>query len=296
MRVGVAGLGRMGTVMVERMLAAGDEVVVWNRSREKVDLLVAKGAIPADTPADVTRAADVILTVVKDAPAVAAVYEGPDGLLSADCNGKLFVDISTVQAATHVELAAKVEAKGAHFLEAPVGGSILVAREGRLLCFAAGDPADIERARPIFERFCRRIERAGPVGAGARLKMAINLPLLVYWQALGEALAHLSDAGYDPEWIVDLLSESSGGPNVLKVRGPSIAKALRGEEVPVTANVETIRKDLDLMLREAKGRGVESPLVAQTLASFQKAKESGLAGMDCSAFPAYWIREGNRSA
>jgi 3-hydroxyisobutyrate dehydrogenase len=118
---------------------------------------------------------------------------------------------------------------------------------------------------------------------------------MIYWQALGEAVALTRDYGFDPSWLIDLFSESSGGPNVLKVRGPNIAKALAGEDVPLSVDVATMRKDLGLMLAEARASGNASPLVEQVFASFGRAEKAGFAGMDCSAFPAYWAREGNRA-
>jgi hypothetical protein len=150
-------------------------------------------------------------------------------------------------------------------VECPVGGSVKVASEGRLLGFAGGDAADVERALPVLEALCRRIDHAGPVGAGAALKLAINLPLLVYWQALGEAVSLTDGYGFDPNWLIELFSESSGGPNVLKVRGPNIAKALAGEDVPLSVDLSTMRKDLGLMLAEARAKGRASPPSSRSL-------------------------------
>jgi 3-hydroxyisobutyrate dehydrogenase len=202
--------------------------------------------------------------------------------------------MSTVRPATHARLGKAAQAAGGRFIECPVGGSVKVASEGRLLGFAGGEASDVDRARPVLEALCRRIDHAGPVGAGAALKLAINLPLLVYWQALGEAVSLTDGYGFDPNWLIELFSESSGGPNVLKVRGPNIVKALAGEDVPLSVDVSTMRKDLGLMLAEAKAKGNASPLVEQAFASFGRAEQAGFAGIDCSAFPAWWARQGNR--
>jgi 3-hydroxyisobutyrate dehydrogenase len=294
MRVGIAGLGKMGAVFADRMLGAGFDVTVWNRSPERVKDVAARGAKVAATPAELVGQCDVVLSIVLDDAAVTEVFEGKDGLLSADCSGKLFVEMSTVMPATHEAMAKKVEAAGGRFVECPVGGSTKVASEGNLLGIAGGDAGDVERAKEVLQHLCRRIDHAGPVGAGAALKLAINLPLLVYWQALGEAMALCEDHGFDPEWVIGLFAESSGGPNALKVRGPAIAKALGGDEVPITADVRTMSKDLRLMLEAAKAKGNPSPLVEQTLASYGRASEAGQANLDCSAFPAYWAREGRK--
>ncbi len=294
MRVGIAGLGKMGLVFAERMLGAGFDVAVWNRSPDKAKDIASRGAKVAATPAELVAQSDVVLSMVLDDAAVSEVFEGAEGMLSADCNGKLFIEMSTVMPGTHEALAKKVEAAGARFVECPVGGSTMVAREGNLLGIAGGEAADVERAKEVLQHLCRRIDHAGPIGAGAALKLAINLPLFVYWQALGEAVALCESYGFDPEWLIGMFAESSGGPNALKVRGTAIAKALSGSEVPVTADIKTLSKDLRLMLESARAKGNPSPLVEQTLASYERASEAGQAGLDCSAFPAFWAGDGRR--
>jgi 3-hydroxyisobutyrate dehydrogenase len=292
MRVGIAGLGKMGSVFAGRLIGAGHELAVWNRTPEKARAV--NGARFAASPAELSDLSDIVLTIVSDDAAVKEVYEGPSGLLSGNVSGKLFVEMSTVQPATHVALAKAVEAAGGRFIECPVGGSVKVASEGGLQGFAGGDASDIDRAREVLSALCRRVERVGPIGAGAALKLAINLPLLVYWQALGEAVALCDGFGLDPAFMVEMFSESSGGPNTLKVRGPAIVKALGGEDVPSAAPVDTMHKDLGLMLAIARANNVESPLVERVRASYERARAEGLGDMDCTAFPAYWAKRGNR--
>src|SRR5206468_6727934 len=128
---------------------------------------------------------------------------------------------------------------GASFVECPVGGSTGPARQGKLIGLMGAEPADGERAKPILEQLCRRLEYCGPVGSGAVMKLTINMPLMIYWQALGEALALCRPLGLDPARVMDLLSATSGGPNVLKVRGPAVAAMLKGASAgSVTFNVE----------------------------------------------------------
>jgi 3-hydroxyisobutyrate dehydrogenase len=118
--------------------------------------------------------------------------------LKGDIQGKLFIEMSTVRPQTEKQLAAKARALGAAFIDCPVGGTVGPAREGKLLGFVGGDADDVARARPLLEQMCRRVEHVGPVGSGASMKLAINLPLLVYWQALGEALLLCKPLGLDP--------------------------------------------------------------------------------------------------
>src|SRR5207248_7927549 len=147
---------------------------------------------------------------------------------------------------------AKVATRGAALIECPVGGTVGPAKEGKLFGFVGGAVSDVDRARPLLDELCRRVEHVGPVGAGASVKLAINLPLLVYYQALGEALSLCRPLGLDPARLMDIFADTSGGPNMLKPRGPVIAAALQGKETtPVTFDIDLIRKDLRTMIDEA---------------------------------------------
>ena len=291
MRIGVAGLGRMGTAIAERLKEVGHDLVVWNRSAEKTRLFADAGTEVASTPADLAGRAEVILTILTDAGAIETVYRGPSGVLSADLAGKLVIEMSTVQPETEAKLAAEVLPKGAAFVECPVGGTVGPARAGKLIGLAGGSEADFARAKPILDQLCRRLEHVGEVGAGASMKLAINLPLMVFYQALGEAYALTKHLGKDTGWMIDLFADSSGGPNVLKNRGPTIAKALSGEDLGAPAfDVDSIRKDLRTMLAEGKAKGFDLPLVARTLAVFDEAAQSGWGSRDGSALPGYWTQ------
>jgi len=291
MKVGVAGIGRMGAAIAERLLLQGHAVTVWNRTQTKAQALARHGASVADTPAQLATSADIILSILTDATAIAATYDGPAGLLSADVKGKLFVEMSTVRPATQQALAARVQARGAAMIDCPVGGTTGPAREGKLLGFVGGDVSDLNRARPILEQLCRRIEHVGPVGAGVSLKLAINLPLLVYWQAFGEALALCQPLGLDTARVVNIFADTSGGPNVLKSRGPTIAEALGGK-VPadVTFNIDSIRKDLATMIEEAQTLGYDLPLAARALECYDTASRAGLGDGDAVMLPVSWLK------
>ena len=288
MRIGVAGLGRMGAAIAARLLELGHPVAVWNRSAEKTKPLVEAGATAAATPAELAGAVDVVLTMLTDANAIETVYRGADGLLSAALAGKLVIDMSTVQPETEVRLAEEVRRAGASFVECPVGGTVMPARTGKLIGLAGGEAADVERARPILEGLCRRLEHVGPVGAGASMKLAINLPLLVFYQALGEAVTLCRHLGQDPKWLMEFFSDTSGGANVLKVRGPAIAEALAGGNPPAAFDIASIRKDLRTMVAEAGKRGATLPLAERTLAIYDDASRAGWDDRDGASLPAYW--------
>ena len=279
----------MGAAMAERLIAVGHEVHVWNRTPAKAKPLIAAGAKEAVAPSDLTARCDVVVTMLTNAKSLADVYEGPTGLLSGEAKGKLFIEMSTVQPHDEEALAVKVKAKGAKFVECPVGGTVGPAKTGQLLGVAGGSKEDYAAAEPVLKQLCRRVDLIGPVGAGMSLKLALNLPLLVYYQALGEALLLVRHIGLDNKWLMEFLAETSGGPNVLKGRGPAIATALGGGDTgPVTFDIELVMKDLHTMIDEGKRRGVTMPLVQKTLDIYEGAIKDGWAAKDAAWLPAYW--------
>ncbi len=291
MKIGIAGTGRMGSAVAGRLLELGHEVTVWNRTADKLRPLVEAGAKAAPTPAALASEAETVITLLTDASALAEVFHSPQGLLSGSVKSKLFIEMSTVRPETERELAAKVRACGAAFVECPVGGSTGPAREGKLFGFVGGEEADVARARPLLEKMCRRVEHVGPVGSGAAIKLAINLPLFVYWQALGEALSLARPLGLDPERLIGIFADTSATPNALKQRAPAIVAALQGKSSgAVTFDVDSIRKDLRTMVAQAGVLGVPMPVTERTLQCFDDAAKDGLGKSDCSEAPAHWVR------
>src|SRR5437867_8232663 len=254
----------MGAAIGQRLMSLGHELAVWNRTGEKTRPLAAGGARVAATPLQLAASSETIITILTDAGAIDAAYRGKDGLLSSNVSGRLFIEMSTVRPGTESALAADVRGKGAAMVECPVGGTVGPAKDGKLFGFVGGDAADFARARPLLEQMCRRIEHVGPVGAGASMKLAINLPLLVFWQAFGEALALCRSLGLDAARIVDIFADTSGGPNVLKGRGPVLAAALQGKDTgPITVDIDAMRKDLRTMVEEASALGTQLPVTSR---------------------------------
>ena len=296
MKIGIAGIGRMGAAIAQRLIGVGHEVTVWNRTAAKAQALAAAGAHVAATPAALARDAEIVISILTNAEAIEAAYHGANGLLSGEVRGKLFIDMSTVRPVTQKALAAKVAAKGAALIDCPVGGTVGPAKDGKLLGFVGGDSADVARAKPLLDQMCRRVEHVGPVGAGASMKLAINLPLLVYWQALGEALTLCQPLGLDPARLMDIFADTSGGPNVLKVRGSTIAAALQGKDIsPITFDVDSIRKDLATMIEEGEALGVTLPVTARALECFDEASREGLGAADGMRLPARWAKGGGKT-
>ena len=289
MRVGIAGLGKMGAAIAARLMDSGHQVSVWNRSPDKAKTLIDAGATLATSPAELAAGSDAIVTILTDAAAIDAVYHGPSGLLSRDVKDKLFIEMSTVQPDTQIALAGKVRGKGAAFVECPVGGTTGPARQGKLFGFAGATPAEFERAKPLLDQMCRRVEHCGDVGAGAGMKLAINLPLMIYWQALGEALAISRHLNIEPARMMDIIADTSGASTAVKNRGPNIASWLAGDDFgAVTFNLDDARKDIRTMIAEGQARGVDLPLIERTLACFDEVSAAGFGQGDGSGQAVYW--------
>jgi 3-hydroxyisobutyrate dehydrogenase len=295
MQIALAGTGKMGAAMARRLMASGHTVTVWNRTAARAQPLLDEGAVWAASPAALAASADIVLTMLIDEAALDEVYLGADGLLSSPVAGRLFIDMSTVSPAKPQQIGARVQAAGASFLECPVGGSVGPAKEGRLLGFVGGTAEDLARARPVLEALCRRIEHVGPLGAGATMKLTINLPLMVYWQTLSEALSLVQPLGLDPARVVDILADTSGGPNMLKVRGAAIAQALSGQAGPVSVDVATMRKDMRAMLAQGAELGARLPLTETALRTFEQAAAQGLDAADCTQLPVWWLKGAGRA-
>jgi 3-hydroxyisobutyrate dehydrogenase len=292
MKIGIAGLGKMGSAIAERLIECGHELVVWNRSPEKTAPLAARGATAAKSAAELAGQAEAIVTILFDAEAIDGVYRTPGGILAADLSGRLVLDMSTVRPETSIALATDVRGRSGAFVECPVGGSTGPARQGKLLGMVGGEAADVARAVPILDQLCRRHEHFGPVGSGARMKLAINLPLIVSYQALAEAFILCRPNGMEPVQLMEFFADSSGAPNVLKTRGPLIGKALAGDEVrPPAFDVDSICKDLRTMIAEAASLGAKLPLAEDTLKIFQDAAREGWGRKDGANLPAYWPRK-----
>ena len=295
MHIGIAGLGRMGAAIAARLIEVGHTISVWNRSAEKAGPLVAAGASVAASPAELARQVETVITILTDAAAIDAVYDSPSGLLSDELAGKLVIEMSTVRPEVEIALAEKVRARGAAFVECPVSGTFGPARQGQLIGVMGADAAAAARARPILEQLCRRLEHCGPVGAGTTMKFAINLPLMIYWQALGEALALCRPLGIDAGRLVELFAETSGGPNVLRNRGPVVARIIEsGDGGMIAFDIDGGAKDLRSILAEGKARALELPLAERTLACYEEAIQKGLGQQDLTGLSRYWSTRNSR--
>lgn len=274
--IGIAGTGRMGTAFATRLSGAGHQVLVWNRNASRCAGAVAAGARQVADLAGLARC-PVILTSLSDGAAVGEVL---DGLMQAGIRDSLLIEMSTLLPDEAEALAQKAAQAGAEFLHCPVGGTVAPALKGQLLGMAGGSAAAFGRARPVLDQLCRRVEYLGPAGNAARMKLAINLPLAIYWQTLGEALALLRGAGITPEMAISLIADSSAGPTVLKNRAQVVVDTLAGKDQPGTFDIAGLAKDLRLALELAREAGIALPLAQQGQGRYAQALAEGFGGFD----------------
>ena len=287
MRIGVAGIGKMGAAIAARLMEVGHDVVLWNRTPDKAKAI--SGATVVTTPAELAKTSEAVITILTVGAAIESVYNGPSGLLSGDVTGKLFIEMSTVPPKVETALLPKVKAKGADFVECPVGGSTMPARQGKLLGLLGGEADAAGRALPILDQLCRKVEHCGPVGAGSSMKLAINLPLMVAWQAYGEAFAIARDVGWTPKRLLDLFVESNGANNGLKMRADMIVAMMENRDPgPTTFNIADAVKDLRTMVDTGAAKGADMPATKAALASFEEANAKGFGGDDGARQPVYW--------
>jgi 3-hydroxyisobutyrate dehydrogenase len=199
--------------------------------------------------------------------------------------------MSTVRPDTMQSIGAAVLQQGAAFVECPVGGSTGPAKEGKLFGLVGGSKADVARAMPVLEQMCRRIEHVGDLGAGATMKLAVNLPLLVYWQALGEALTICKPLNLPADRLIDILSDTAGTPTAMKGRGAVIAQVLGGAPSGETAfGLNAARKDLATAVQFATSIHAELPVTASALACYEEAEATGLGDADATTIAVRWTQ------
>ncbi|MDA9865455.1 NAD(P)-dependent oxidoreductase [bacterium] len=279
MRAGVIGIGNMGRGIAARLIDQGHEVAIWNRTPEKAQGIA--GTDLCATPAEVVAKADVILSILANDAAIDAVYGGDTGLCSATLAGKVLVEMCTTSPETTRDLEVRVTDGGGLFLECPVGGTIGPAREGKLLGLAGGTDAAFVAAAPVLNDICRRLEHLGPVGTGAAMKLAINLPLMVYWGAVGEAIGLALGEGVDSALAMDILADSSGAIGAAKTRLPPIGKFMEdGNPGGVSLSMANGIKDMKIMEALAKKHGIASDIVSAARGRAEKAANAGWADID----------------
>jgi len=274
--IGFIGLGIMGISMARRLIEAGHKVTVYNRTASKAAPLAALGAKQAATPRECARGNEIVVSIVTDSPDVEAVLLGPDGAVHAAEKNALFIDMSTIAPETARKVGKALNAKGIAFLDAPVTGGDVGAREGTLSILVGGGKADLERAREVFAVMGKRITHCGPQGAGQTVKACNQILCALNMVGICEALNLGRLNGIDPALIVEALTPGAGGSWALEKLGSRIAK---GDFDPGFM-VDLIQKDLRIVQDAADrvGLPLEGSALAQKLFADNQSKGEGRLG------------------
>ena len=262
MKLGFIGIGLMGKPMTLRLLAAGHEVAVWNRSAEKLKEVVQKGAKAADSPAGVARAADIVMMCVTDQKAAEAVLFHDGGILQEGSPGKLVVDFSSIAPASARVFAARLEEKGMGLVDAPVSGGVAGAEQGTLAIMAGGRPEHIERVRPVVMHLAARFTRMGDSGAGQVAKLCNQAIVGSLVAVIAEAIRLAEAAGVDAKMLPEALKGGFADSLPLQIFGARMA-ARRFD--PPLAAAATMLKDLQNAAAVADEKQVWMPMVERAL-------------------------------
>ncbi len=277
--IGFIGLGLMGRPMARNLKRAGADMIVHNRSQAPMEELAAEGMETAATPADTANPAKIVITMLTDTPAVQAVFAGPNGILNGIRPGDLVIDMSTTKVPVTRELATRLSAAGASFIDAPVSGGTIGAEQGSLIIMAGGDDDAVEAAMPVFDVLGSRTTHVGNVGAGQVAKAANQVIVGLTIGAVAEALALARRAGVDPGKVREALTGGFADSRILDVHG------LRMVENSFTpgARATVQRKDMDQALELAADLGIELPATALGRDLYDKLIDAGHGDLDHAA-------------
>jgi 3-hydroxyisobutyrate dehydrogenase-like beta-hydroxyacid dehydrogenase len=272
--IAVLGLGAMGRAIAQRLLEAGHDLTVWNRTPGRDEELVSAGATRADTPADAVRGAEVVVTMLTDPPALETVLFGPDGAASALPETATLIEMSTVGPTA---IASAAERLSAPVLDAPVLGSVPSAEAGRLVILVGGDREVFDRYRELLSLLGTPMH-LGPSGSGAWLKLVNNAASIATLVALGELLALTDHAGLATDTV---LASLEAGPLASLVE--RWRPRLMGEDQSSYFRLALARKDLAIVFDEAEREGTELTVAETAAARCDDAIEAGLGDEDFGA-------------
>ena len=279
-KVGWVGLGQMGSPMVGHLLHAGFEVEVYNRSPEKAQVVVEKGALLAPNVETVAQNNDVLFLMVSDYPAIESLLT--PAVLAA-LKGKVVVNMSTVSPTQNQLIEAQLKSHHVHFIEAPVSGSSKVAEAGKLLVLGAGDKVIFDQLVPLFNAFSSKVYHYGEVGKAGGVKLAVNALLGIFNEAYAEALVFAEQFGINQADIIDTIANGAMNSPMFQSK---IAMYESGEFPPVFM-LKHITKDLNLAVDELEKANKRSPLIEKAAKTFSEANQTALSQQDLASIYTY---------
>ncbi len=279
MKLGYIGVGLMGKPMVLRLLAAGHEVTVWNRSRDKLKPVLEKGAKAAESPAAVARASEIVMMCVTDQKAEEEVLFAPQGVFDSGAKGLLVVDFSSIAPASARSFHDRLKARGIYLVDAPVSGGVPGAEKGTLAIMAGGRAEDIERARPVVMHLAQRFTRMGDAGAGQVAKLCNQVIVGSLFPVIAEAIRLAEAAGVDATRLPEALKGGFADSLPLQIFGARMAA--RKFEPPLGTN-DIMLKDLENAAAVARECGVPLPMARTAAELYRLLSAQGRGGVEPS--------------
>ena len=269
--IGFIGTGVMGSSMAGHLLKAGYPLHVYNRTQSKADRLVSQGAIWKDSPANIAKVADIVITIIGFPTDVEAAYLGPDGLIANAKPGVVLIDMTTSSPKLALQIAEAASARQLLALDAPVSGGDLGAREARLSIMVGGEEAAFDQVKPIFEVMGKNIVYQGPAGSGHHTKMANQIAIASGMLGVCEAVVYAERSGLDATRVLESISSGAAGSWSLSNLAPRIIK---GDFEPGFF-VKHFIKDMTVALQEADSMGLDFPGLAAAKAAYEKLATEG---------------------
>jgi 3-hydroxyisobutyrate dehydrogenase len=271
-KLGLIGMGYMGSRMAQRLLTAGYPLTIYNRTKEKTQTLKQLGAQVASTPKDLATHCEVVLVSVTDDAALERVMSGQEGALAGLRDGSVIIDLSTVSPSASLRLYQAAREKGAAMIDAPVSGSVLQVEQGSLVIFVGGGEETYRRCRPILEILGKNIFYMGSSGMGTTMKLVVNTLLGLGMQALAEAIALGAKAGLKKSLLVDVLEQTAVLSAVQKAKLANVKR----DQYPTQFALSLMYKDFGLVLREAAEVSVSMPATAAAQQMYTAAIAKGM--------------------
>ncbi len=275
MRIAFLGLGIMGRPMASRLVAAGHEVSVWNRTaRQHID-----GAVTAVSPAEAAKEADVAWVCVADTAAVERVIFADDGALQSLREGAIVVDSSTISPTATLKFSQRANQRGVHWVDAPVTGSKLGAENGQLIFMVGGANEPVEYLDPLFKAMGKQVIHIGGTGKGQSVKLCMNLMLALIYEGFAEAYTLAQKMGVDPHKLIELIQASMVRSGAIDYKAPFVLRRDYSPNFPL----RLMHKDIHLMLDTAKEHRVKLPALETVDEIYELSSEEGWDDLDYAA-------------
>ena len=282
-RIGIIGTGMLGEAVGIHLLKSGHELTVFNRTKSKTDNLAKNGATISNSPMDVAKNSDLVITVVKDADSVKQVSFKNDGILAGNHDGLVVADMSTVNPESSKEISKKFQENGIDFLEIPVMGGPNVAVEGKLVLMASGNKNAYEKHQKVFETIAHKNFFLGATGTAHSIKLAMNLQISMLALALSEGITLTRKAGFEPEKFLEILNSTYFKTGMSENKAHNMIKDI----FEPTFMLKNMTKDLGIINEAAKSFNAELPMAKLAGKIYQDAVDAGFGEIDYTGILAY---------